>query len=207
MNRHEEKVNRSKEKRVATEASGDRVIALDLPPVPLDDPMKAYFAKCQEKLSFIPNVLKAYAFDVAKLKAFVAMSDVLMLAPSGLSKLERELIAVAVSSANHCHYCLVAHGAAIRRLSGDAELAETIVANYRSAKLDNRTRAMLDFSWKLTVEPWKVGDEDRAALRAHGFSDGDIWDIAAVAAFFNMSNRIASATDMRPNGEYYRMAR
>jgi uncharacterized peroxidase-related enzyme len=206
MNRHEEKVNGIKEKRAAT-AAEDAVIALDLPPVPLDEPMKAYFAKCQEKLGFIPNVLHAYAFDVAKLKAFVAISDNLMLAPSGLSKLERELIAVAVSSANHCHYCLVAHGAAIRKLSGDAELAETIVTNYRAAKLDERTRAMLDFSWKLTVEPWKVGHNDRESLRTKGFSERDIWDIAAVAAFFNMSNRVASATDMQPNEEYYRMAR
>jgi uncharacterized peroxidase-related enzyme len=204
MNRHEEKVSGAKEK---PSADGEPAIALNLPPVPLDEPMKAYFAKCQEKLGFIPNVLQAYAFDVAKLKSFVAMSDDIMLAPSGLTKLEREMIAVAVSSANHCHYCLVAHGAAIRRLSGDAELAETIVANYRAAKLDERTRTMLDFAWKLTLEPWKVGGDDRALLRAKGFSDRDIWDIAAVAAFFNMSNRVASATDMRPNDEYYRMAR
>lgn len=187
--------------------SSQAVIALNLPPAALDDAMKAYFAKCREKLGFVPNVLKAYEFDLAKLKAFVAMSDDLMLAPSGLSKLERELIAVAVSSANHCHYCLVAHGAAVRKLSGDAELAETIVANYRAAKLDARTRAMLDFSWKLTVEPWTIGEEDRAALRAQGFTERDIWDIAAVAGFFNMSNRIASATDMAPNAEYYKLGR
>lgn len=111
----------------------EKVIALDLPPAKLDEPMQAYFAKCEEKLGFIPNVLKAYEFDLAKLKAFVAMSDDLMLAKSGLSKLERELIAVAVSSANHCHYCLVAHGAAVRKLSGDAEFAETIVAKDRKS--------------------------------------------------------------------------
>ncbi len=187
--------------------ASEKVIALDLPPAKLDGAMQAYFAKCLEKLGFVPNVLRAYEFDLAKLKAFVAMSDDLMLAPSGLSKLEREMIAVAVSSANHCHYCLVAHGAAVRKLSGDAELAETIVANYRAAKLDARTRAMLDFAWKLTVEPWTIGEEDRAGLRKHGFSDRDIWDIAAVAGFFNMSNRIASATGMAPNAEYYRLAR
>lgn len=203
-------------KRVVEKASGgknkgktgnDSVIALDLPPAPLDGAMQAYFAKCEEKLGFVPNVLKAYAFDLAKLKAFVAGSDDLMLAPSGLSKLEREMIAVTVSSANHCHYCLVAHGAAVRKLSGDAKLAETIVANYRAAELDARTRAMLDFSWKLTAEPWTVGEADRAALRTHGFSERDIWDIAAVAGFFNMSNRLASATDMRPNDEYYELGR
>jgi len=185
----------------------EKVIALDLPPAKLDDAMQAYFAKCREKLGFVPNVLKAYEFDLAKLKSFVAMSDDLMLAPSSLSKLERELIAVAVSCANHCHYCLVAHGTAVRKLSGDPELAETVVANYRAAKLDARTRAMLDFSWKLTAEPWMVGEEDRAALRKHGFSERDIWDIAAVAGLFNMSNRLASATGMAPNAEYYKLAR
>lgn len=185
----------------------EKVMALDLSPAELDEAMKAYFAKCQEKLGFIPNVLKAYSFDVAKLKAFVAMSDDLMLAKSGLSKIEREMIAVVVSCANHCHYCLVAHGAVLRKLTGDLMLAETIVANYRAAELDARTRAMLDFSWKLTESPWEIGEEDRAALRKAGFSDRDIWDIAAVAGFFNMSNRVATATGNEPNPEYYSMAR
>jgi uncharacterized peroxidase-related enzyme len=185
----------------------ERPMALGLAPAPLDDAMRAYFAKCQEKLGFIPNVLTAYSFDLAKLKAFVAMSDDLMLAPSGLSKLEREMIAVVVSCANHCHYCLVAHGAVLRKLSGDPVLAETMVANYRAAPLDARTRAMLDFAWKLTESPFDVGEADRAALRGHGFSERDIWDIAAVAAFFNMSNRLATATGNEPNPEYYRMAR
>lgn len=183
------------------------VMALPLPPASLDTEMTAYFAKCEDKLGFIPNVLKAYSFDSAKLKAFVAMSDNLMLAPSGLSKLERELIAVTVSCANHCHYCLVAHGAAVRKLSGDKLLAETVVANYRAAKFDARTRAMLDFCWQLTVEPWTIGEANRKKLRDTGFSDRDIWDIAAVAGFFAMSNRIASAVEMNPNAEYYDMAR
>ena len=185
----------------------DKAMALDLPPAALDEAMQAYFAKCQEKLGFIPNVLKAYAFDLAKLKAFVAMSDDLMLGKSGLSKTEREMIAVVVSCANHCHYCLVAHGAALRKLTGDPMLAETMVANYRAAALDARTRAMLDFCWKLTETPWEVGEEDRAALRKAGFSDRDIWDISAVAAFFNMSNRLATASGNEPNAEYYAMAR
>lgn len=207
MTQHQKKVNAGNDKAARSGSPGAAPIALQLPPIPLDEPMNAYFAKCREKLGFVPNVLQAYSFDVAKLKAFIAMSDDLMLAPSGLSRLERELIAVVVSSANHCHYCLVAHGAAIRKISGAAELAETIVANYRAAKLDEKTRAMLDFSWKLTTEPWKVGDKDRATLRDRGFSERDIWDIAAVAAFFNMSNRVASATDMEPNEEYYRLGR
>ena len=184
-----------------------RIMALELAPGPLDQAMQAYFAKCEEKLGFVPNVLHAYSFDLAKLKAFVAMSDDLMLAPSGLSKLEREMIAVVVSCANHCHYCLVAHGAAVRRLSGDPVLAETLVANYRAAKLDARTRAMLDFCWKLTETPWLIEEKDRQALRNAGFSERDIWDIAAVAGFFAMSNRISSATAKEPNREYYSMHR
>lgn len=183
------------------------VIALDLPPGPLDAEMDVYFGKCMEKLGFVPNVLTAYSFDLAKLKAFVAMADDLMLAPSGLSKLEREMIAVTVSCANFCHYCIVAHSAVVRKFSGDAKLGDTIAANYRAADLDARTRAMLDFSWKLTVEPWSIEEADRAGLRKAGFKDRDIWDIAAVAGFFAMSNRIASATEMRPNDAYYEMGR
>jgi uncharacterized peroxidase-related enzyme len=183
------------------------ITALDLPPAPLTPAMEAYFAKCEEKLGFVPNVLKAYGFDMAKLEAFVAMYNDLMLAPSGLSKLEREMIAVAVSSHNRCYYCLVAHGAAVRQLSGDPVLGELTVMNYRAAPLSPRQRAMLDFAVKLTAEPWKVEDEDRAHLRAAGFTDRDIWDISAVAAFFNMSNRVASATDMRPNSVYHGQAR
>src|SRR3970040_994117 len=160
-----------------------RIMALELAPGPLDQAMQAYFAKCEEKLGFVPNVLHAYSFDLAKLKAFVAMSDDLMLAPSGLSKLEREMIAVVVSCANHCHYCLIAHGAAVRRLSGDPMLADTLGANYRGAKLDARTRGMLDFVWKLPVTPWLIEEEDRAGLRKAGFSERDIWDVAAVAGF------------------------
>ncbi len=189
-------------------ASDDTAItALDLPAAPLSEDMAAYFRKCEEKLGFVPNVLKAYAFDMAKLEAFVAMYNNLMLAPSGLSKLDREMIAVAVSSHNRCYYCLVAHGAAVRQLSGDPALGELMVMNYRAAPLDARQRAMLDFAVKLTGEPCKVEDADREAVRAAGFSDRDIWDIAAVAAFFNMTNRVASATDMRPNSVYHGQAR
>jgi uncharacterized peroxidase-related enzyme len=183
------------------------IIALDLEPAPLDADVQSYFAKCTEKLGFVPNVLLAYAFDLAKLKAFIAMSDDLMLAPSGLTRIEREMIAVVVSSANHCHYCVVSHGAALRKFSGDPELGDTIAINYRAAKLDARTRGMLDFVWKLNETPWKVGEPDRKVLREAGFSDRDIWDIAAVVGFFAMSNRVASATDMQPNPEYYRIGR
>jgi len=183
------------------------ITALDLPPAPPTPEMAAYFAKCQDKLGFVPNVLKAYAFDMPKLEAFVAMYNDLMLAPSGLSKLEREMIAVAVSAHNRCYYCLVAHGAAVRQLSGDPPLGELMAMNYRAARLSRRERAMLDFAVKLTAEPWQVGEDDRERLRRSGFSDRDIWDIAAVAGFFNMSNRVASATDMRPNTIYHGQAR
>jgi uncharacterized peroxidase-related enzyme len=197
-----------KAERPLAAAEDDTVItALDLPAEPLTPHMAAYFAKCQEKLGFVPNVLKAYAFDMAKLEAFAAMYNDLMLAPSGLSKLEREMIAVAVSAHNRCYYCLVAHGSAVRELSGDPPLGELMVMNYRAARLSKRERVMLDFAVKLTAEPWLIEEEDRERLRRSGFKERDIWDIAAVAGFFNMSNRVASATDMRPNSTYHRQGR
>jgi uncharacterized peroxidase-related enzyme len=182
--------------------------ALDLPMVdPLPPGTQKYFDICTEKLGMVPNVLKAYAFDIEKLNAFTALYNDLMLADSGLSKLEREMIAVVVSSINRCYYCQVAHGAAVRALSGDPELGEMMVMNYRVAALTSRQRAMLDFAARLTEASASIEEADREALRAVGFSDRDIWDIAAVAAFFNMTNRVASATDMRPNPEYHAQAR
>jgi len=184
-----------------------RVMALDLPPAKLSPAMEAYFQKCQEKLGFVPNVLLAYAFDNAKLEAFAAFYNDLMLGASGLSKLEREMIAVVVSSQNRCFYCLTAHGAAVRVYSGDPVLGEMMAMNYRAAKLTKKQRAMLDFAVKITNESWAVEEDDREVLRRAGFSDRDIWDIAAVAGFFNMSNRVASATDMRPNAVYHGQGR
>ncbi|WP_419907042.1 peroxidase-related enzyme [Hoeflea sp.] len=182
--------------------------ALELGPMAeLSEENRAYFDKCQEKLGMIPNVLLAYAFDEAKLQAFKMLYNDLMLGESGLSKLEREMIAVAVSSVNHCYYCLSAHGAAVRQLSGDPALGEQIGMNYRAADLDGRQTAMLDFAVKLTEQPDKIVEADRQLLRDAGFNDRDIWDIAATASFFNMSNRMAAATDMRPNNEYHAMAR
>jgi uncharacterized peroxidase-related enzyme len=193
--------------RLAAAADDDPVIALDLGQAKLSPAMQAYFQKCQDKLGFVPNVLVAYAFDTAKLEAFVAMYNDLMLAPSGLSKLEREMIAVAVSSQNRCYYCLTAHGQAVRQYAGEPLIGEQIVMNYRAARLDPRQRAMLDFAVKLTAEPWAVEEPDRARLRDAGFPDREIWDIAAVTGFFNMSNRVASATDMRPNVVYHGLSR
>jgi uncharacterized peroxidase-related enzyme len=186
----------------------EKITALDLTPAEeLSDSTKAYFNKCRDKLGLVPNVLLSYAFDEKKLRAFTDMYNDLMLGESGLSKLEREMIGVAVSSVNHCYYCLTAHGAAVRLLSGDPALGEMMVMNYRAANLPPKQKAMLDFAVKLTQTPAKIEEPDRAALRKVGFSDRDIWDIASAAAFFNMSNRMASAVDMRPNAEYHAMAR
>jgi uncharacterized peroxidase-related enzyme len=173
----------------------------------LDDDLRAYFDKCRDKLGLVPNVLKAYALRPAKLRTFIALYNELMLGDSGLTKLEREMIAVVVSSANRCFYCLVAHGQAVRRLSGDPQLGEMLVMNWRVAPLDPRHRAMLAFAWKLTVEPDAMVEADREALRAAGFGDADIFDIADVAGFFNMSNRVASGIEMMPNPDYHAMDR
>lgn len=191
----------------AAQETQERVMALDLPPVAPSPEMQAYFAKCEEKIGFVPNVLRAYAHNNPKLEAFAAFYNDLMLAPSGLSKLEREMIAVVVSSLNRCYYCMAAHGAAVRQLSGDPVLGEILAMNFRAADLEPQHRAMLEFAAKLTERSFAVEEEDREALRATGFSDRDIWDIAAVASFFNMSNRMASAIDMRPNRVYHAQAR
>ena len=182
--------------------------ALNLPMMdPLPEATQKYFDICQEKLGMVPNVLQAYAFDEAKLNAFTALYNDLMLADSGLTKLEREMIAVVVSSINKCYYCLTAHGAAVRALSGDPMLGEQMVMNWRAARLDARQTAMLTFAEKMTKASAEIVEADRQALRDVGFSDRDIWDIAGVTGFFNMSNRVASATDMRPNDEYHAQAR
>ena len=184
------------------------ILALDI----LDDAepseaTRAYFDKCEEKLGLVPNVLRSYAFDDKKLRAFTDMYNDLMLGASGLTKLEREMIAVAVSSVNHCYYCLTAHGAAVRELSGNPKLGEQMVMNYRVADLTPKQKAMLDFAVLLTEAPATIEDDDRQMLREAGWSDRDIFDIASTAAFFNMSNRMAAATDMQPNDEYHSMAR
>lgn len=182
--------------------------ALDLPMVdPLPAATQKYFDICTDKLGMIPNVLQAYAFDIDKLNTFTALYNDLMLGDSSLTKLEREMIAVVVSAVNKCFYCLTAHGAAVRELSGDPVLGEQMVMNYRVADLDPKTRMMLDFAVKLTEAPEIIEEDDREALRAAGFSDRDIWDIASVAAFFNMTNRVAAASDMRPNKAYHSLAR
>lgn len=186
----------------------EHIIKLDLPAIdPVPERTQKYLELAAEKLGLVPNVLRAYLFDIGKFDAFVAMYNDLMLGQSGLTRLEREMIAVVVSSLNRCWYCQVAHGAAVRELSGDPALGEAMVMNYRAAPLDARTRAMLDFAALVTEASAKVGEHDRDALRAHGFSDRDIFDIVAVVGFFSMSNRVASAIGMEPNAEYHAMAR
>lgn len=184
------------------------VHALNLPQVdPLPAETQRYFDICVEKLGFVPNVLSAYAFNIEKLNGFTGLYNDLMLGPSGLSKLEREMIAVVVSSINHCFYCLTAHGAAVRQLSGDPTLGEVLVMNYRAADLSPRHKAMLDFAAKMTEEGHKIEEADRQVLRDAGLSDADIWDVASVAAFFNMSNRVSNAVDKQPNIEYHSQSR
>ncbi len=180
------------------------IIKLKLPKKPALGPeLSAYFQKCLEKLGMVPNVLTAYTVNVEKLKNFTAFYNTLMLGESRLTKLEREMIAVVVSSANRCYYCLVAHGQAVRQLSDDPELGEMMVLNYRVAELPKRQRAMLDYAWKLTLTPYLIGDEDRMTLRDAGFKDDEIFDITDVTGFFNYTNRVAHGTDMMPNREYH----
>ena len=173
----------------------------------LPEELRPYFAKCRDKLGFVPNVLRAWLIRPEKLRHFVRMYDELMLAPSGLSKLEREMIAVAVSAWNRCYYCLVAHGAAVRKLSGDPQLGEMMAFNHRVAELPPRQRAMLDFAVLLTEAPHRVDAAARQGLRDVGFGDADIFDIVEVAAFFNYTNRVAHGVDMMPNAEYHSVGR
>lgn len=175
----------------------------------LDADILKYFGKCTEKLGMVPNVLRAYTVSPAKFRTFSQFYNQLMLDEEScrLTKLEREMIAVVVSSANRCYYCLVAHGQAVRQLSGDPQLGEMMVMNYRVAELDPRTRAMLDFAWALTLTPHEIGEVDRQRLRDAGFSDADIFDICDVAAFFNYTNRMAHGLEMIPNAEYHAMDR
>lgn len=184
----------------------DHITALDLP-IPerhqLPEDVQKYFGKCDEKLGMVPNVLTAYSQNLAQFEVFTRFYNELMFGESELTPLEREMIAVVVSSNNNCYYCLTAHGAAVREYSGDPALGELMVMNYRVAELEPRQRAMLDFAHKLTVSPAEITEDDRQVLRDAGFSERGIWDIANVAGFYNMTNRVASAVDMQPNPEYH----
>jgi uncharacterized peroxidase-related enzyme len=186
------------------------VVALDLPVPDMEDlpeDVRKYFDICMEKLGMVPNVLTAFSQNLKQLNGFTSFYNELMMGESELSKLEREMVAVVVSSENKCFYCLVAHGAAVRVMSGDPALGEHLVMNYRSAKLDKRQRAMLDFASHLTRSPATVAEDEVQALRDAGFSDSGIWDLSNVIGFYNMSNRVAIASDMRPNPEYHSQSR
>ena len=161
----------------------------------------------QEKSGFVPNVFLVLARRPDEFRAFFAYHDALMDKPGNLTKAEREMIVVATSNANQCQYCVVAHGAILRIRAKDPLIADQVAINYRKADITERQRAMLDFAMKVSAEAYAVGDADFAALNAHGFDDEDVWDIAAIAAFFGMSNRLANVTNMRPNDEFYLLGR
>ncbi|QSN64752.1 peroxidase-related enzyme [Caballeronia sp. M1242] len=171
------------------------------------DDIRERIREVQDKAGFVPNVFLALAHRPDEFRAFFAYHDALMLKEGGLTKGEREMIVVATSGVNECLYCVVAHGAILRIYEKNALLADQIAVNHRKADITPRQKAMLDFALKVCREAGAVDDADFAALHAHGFSDEDVWDIAAITAFFGLSNRMANVTSMRPNDEFYLMGR
>lgn len=173
----------------------------------LPQDIQTRITEVQAKAGFIPNVFLALAHRPAEFQAFFDYHDALMLRDSGLSKAEREMIVVATSAANDCHYCVIAHGAILRIYTKQPLIADQIAVNYRRADITPRQRAVLDFAVKIALRPQEIEDTDRAQLQRHGLSDEDIWDVGAIAAFFALSNRMAHLTDLRPNDEFYTMGR
>jgi uncharacterized peroxidase-related enzyme len=173
----------------------------------LPEDIRTRILAVQEKSGFVPNVFLTLAYRPDEFRAFFAYHDALMDKDGGLTKAEREMIVVATSSANQCHYCVVAHGAILRIRAKNPQIADQIAINYRKADITQRQRAMLDFAMKVSVEAEEISEQDFAEIARHGFSDDDIWDIAAIAAFFALSNRMANVTGMRPNDEFYMMGR
>ena len=180
-------------------------------PVPeltdLPEDIRARILAVQEKSGFVPNVFLALAHRPDEFRAFFAYHDALMEKEGGLTKAEREMIVVATSGANSCQYCVVAHGAILRIRAKNPYVADQVAINYRKADITPRQKAMLDFALKVALESHTIGDGDFDALRVHGFSDADIWDIGAIAAFFAMSNRLANLGSIRPNDEFYSLGR
>ena len=180
-------------------------------PVPaietLPEDIRARILAVQEKSGFVPNVFLTLAYRPDEFRAFFAYHDALMERDSGLSKAEREMIVVATSSANQCHYCVIAHGAILRIRAKNPQIADQIAVNYRKADITPRQRAMLDFAMKVCTASHTVNDADYEALRAHGFDDEDIWDITGITAFFGLSNRMANVISMRPNDEFFLLGR
>ncbi len=173
----------------------------------LPDDIRARIEAVQEKSGFVPNVFLVLARRPEEFRAFFAYHDALMDKPGGLTKAEREMIVVATSSLNDCQYCVVAHGAILRVRAKDPLVADQVAINYRKADITGRQKAMLAFAVKVSTNSGKVGQDDFDALQAHGFSEEDAWDIAAISAFFGMSNRLANVTSMRPNAEFYTLGR
>jgi uncharacterized peroxidase-related enzyme len=180
-------------------------------PVPslkeMPDDVRIRIEQVQAKAGFIPNVFLAMAHRPDEFRAFFAYHDALMDKAGGLTKAEREMIVVATSSANQCHYCVIAHGAILRVRAKNPFIADQVAINYRKADITPRQKAMLDFALKVAVVPHVIEEQEFEALKGHGFSQDDIWDITAIAAFFAMSNRLANVSDMRPNDEFYSLGR
>ncbi|MBR8065582.1 peroxidase-related enzyme [Burkholderia ambifaria] len=180
-------------------------------PVPalddLPDDIRERIAAVQEKSGFIPNVFLTLAHRPDEFRAFMAYHDALMDKPGNLTKAEREMIVVATSAVNQCQYCVIAHGAILRIRAKDPLLADQVATNYRKADITVRQKAMLDFAMKVSQTAHLVGEADFDTLKSHGFTEEDVWDIAAISAFFGMSNRIANVTNMRPNAEFYALGR
>ncbi len=180
-------------------------------PVPdladLPDDIRARILAVQEKSGFIPNVFLVLAHRPDEFRAFFAYHDALMDKPGNLTKAEREMIVVATSNLNQCQYCVIAHGAILRIRAKDPLIADQVAVNYRKADITDRQKAMLDFAVRVSTEAYKVSESDFATLKSHGFTEEDVWDIAAITAFFGLSNRLANVTSMRPNAEFYGMGR
>jgi uncharacterized peroxidase-related enzyme len=173
----------------------------------LPEDIRSRILAVQEKSGFVPNVFLTLAYRPEEFRAFFAYHDALMDKEGGLTKAEREMIVVATSSANQCHYCVIAHGAILRIRAKNPQIADQIAVNYRKADITPRQRAMLDFAMKVSLEANRISEADFADIAGHGFSNDDVWDIAAISAFFALSNRMANVTAMRPNDEFYMMGR
>jgi uncharacterized peroxidase-related enzyme len=188
-----------------------QALAVSRFPVPdladMPDDIRSRILAVQEKSGFIPNVFLVLAHRPEEFRAFFAYHDALMDKAGNLSKAEREMIVVATSNLNQCQYCVVAHGAILRIRAKDPLIADQVAINYRKADITDRQKAMLDFAVRVSTEAQKVSDSDFTTLRSHGFTEEDIWDIAAISAFFGLSNRLANVTSMRPNAEFYAMGR
>ncbi len=173
----------------------------------MPDDVRIRIEQVQAKSGFSPNVFLALAHRPDEFRAFFAHHDALMDKASGLTKAEREMIVVATSSANQCHYCVIAHGAILRVRAKNPHIADQLAINYRKSDITPRQKAMLDFALKVALEPYAIGEAEFETLKSNGFSQDDIWDIGAIAAFFAMSNRLANLSDMRPNDEFYSLGR